>query len=84
MFVVRNRASLPLRMIQLEGSVVVEREICNLSSPTAIRIPALTLPSSTLVQMERSRQSFLLRFSVAFRFFLNNTIPNTLVDNCSE
>ena len=38
-------------MIQLQSRVVVDREICTLSSPTAIRIPALTLPSSSLVQM---------------------------------
>ena len=43
-----------------------------LSSPTAITIPALTLPSSNLVQMERSRRSnslFCCGFLSRFGFF---------------
>ena len=57
----------------------------NVGCETAILLPALTLPSSNIVQLKISRRSnFFLRYSVAFRIFLNDTIPITLVDNCAE
>ena len=68
-------------------SIDVVLKSATLSSSTAILIPAVTLASSNLMQMERSRRSnslFCCGFFVRFRFFLNNTIPNTLVDYCTE
>ena len=85
--VVRNRASFPLRMIQLEGSVDVGREICSLrvvychsdSGHNIIFVYFSANGTQWSVEL-----AFLLRFSVAFRSFLTNAIPNTLVDNCTE